>query len=239
MAFPSAAQADEYANIERTEIAVGHYARARALLIEALAEFERGRRVARPDILMDSEEWRLTIISKTEELNRLLDPQPRVTKAGVQYRAHKSLLRRESKTPAGHYNVGVQDGNSYGEEQRKRELDASKQMKAAEDTKPASRAKLQEKIVTPEKIIAPKLLEPTSGANEEQAGLEVEESVEEKVESASEARLIEDEETAQELTPPETPEEDSEISQAIEAAIKERLSRMDEEGDLQLEPENE
>ena len=55
-----------YASVERTSAARGHYARARALLVEALAEFEQGRRLARPDMLIDSEEWRISLISRTE-----------------------------------------------------------------------------------------------------------------------------------------------------------------------------
>ncbi|MCB0360388.1 MAG: hypothetical protein KDD44_12155, partial [Bdellovibrionales bacterium] len=49
----STTHAEEYASDQRAEAARGHYARARALLIEALAEFDRGRRSARPDVLRD------------------------------------------------------------------------------------------------------------------------------------------------------------------------------------------
>ncbi len=122
----SEAQAQQqYASKNRTNAALGHYARARAMLVEALAEFEQGRKYARPDMLLDPEEWRLSIVSRTEELNRVIDPRPRVTRAGVQFRANKMLIRRErDRLPA--VTDGAQDSNNYGEEQRKKELQATR-----------------------------------------------------------------------------------------------------------------
>jgi len=107
----------DYASPERQEAALGHYARARALLVEALAEFEEARAVARPDMLIDPEEWRLMVISKTEDLNRLLDPQPRVTRSGVRFKASKSLLRTDRGPARASYGTGPQDSNYAGEEQ--------------------------------------------------------------------------------------------------------------------------
>src|SRR5262245_45071890 len=90
--LPIRAHADTtYASEQRHAAAIGHYARARTMLVEALAEFEEARKLARPDLLVDPEEWRLNVISRTEELNRLLDPKPRVTRDGVQFRANKLL----------------------------------------------------------------------------------------------------------------------------------------------------
>lgn len=122
----SEAQAQQqYASKNRTSAALGHYARARAMLVEALAEFEQGRKYARPDMLLDPEEWRLSIVSRTEELNRVIDPRPRVTRAGVQFRANKMLIRRErDRLPA--VTDGAQDSNNYGEDQRKKELQATR-----------------------------------------------------------------------------------------------------------------
>ncbi len=119
--------ATTYASAERQDAAVGHYARARALLVEALAEFEQARSVARPDLLLDPEDWRLTIISKTEELNRLLDPQPRVTRSGVRFKANQALIRtdRSSRASLG----GAQDSNYAGEAQIEKELGLYKQSK--------------------------------------------------------------------------------------------------------------
>lgn len=92
-----AAAESSYASPERREAAVGHYSRARALLVEALREFEAGRKIARPDMLLDAEEWRISVVSRTEELNRVLDPKPRVSKSGVYFNANPLLLRREKE----------------------------------------------------------------------------------------------------------------------------------------------
>ena len=92
---------------------------------EALAEFEEARKLARPDLLVDPEEWRLNVISRTEELNRLLDPKPRVTRDGVQFRANKLLIRREKqRVPA--VADGAQDSNVYGEQSRRSEMRAAR-----------------------------------------------------------------------------------------------------------------
>lgn len=89
-----------YASESRKNAAVGHYARARSMLVEALAEFEQAKKLARPDMLVDPEEWRLSIVSRTEELNRLIDPKPRVTRDGVRFQANQLLVRREKdRTP--------------------------------------------------------------------------------------------------------------------------------------------
>src|SRR5262245_14377507 len=54
--FGSAPTDDQYyAGDERSAAAMGHYARAKTMLVEALAEFERGRSIARPDLLIDPE----------------------------------------------------------------------------------------------------------------------------------------------------------------------------------------
>lgn len=70
------------------------------MLVEALAEFEQARKIARPDMLIDPEEWRISIVSRTEELNRILDPKPMVTREGVRFHANPLLIRRErDRTP--------------------------------------------------------------------------------------------------------------------------------------------
>ena len=125
--FPNiqTAKADDYAAKERSNAAVGHYARARAMLVEALAEFEQGRKYARPDMLLDPEEWRLNLISRTEELNRILDPRPRVTREGVRFQANSMLIRREKdRLPS--VSDGAQTSNTFGEELRKKEMKAAR-----------------------------------------------------------------------------------------------------------------
>jgi len=109
-----------YASEQRKNAALGHYARARSMLVEALAEFEQARKYARPDMLLDPEEWRLSVISRTEELNRLLDPRPRVTLDGVRFQANKLLIRREKdRTPV--VSDGAKDKNYLGEAERREE----------------------------------------------------------------------------------------------------------------------
>ena len=85
----------EHASAERMQAALGHYSRARTLLVDALAEFEQARGIARPDLLLDAERWRSTVIDRTQELDHLLDPQPRITTGGARFRANPLILKRE------------------------------------------------------------------------------------------------------------------------------------------------
>jgi len=75
--------------------AVGHYARARSLLIEALREFDRGNHIASPEAFLDADAFRDTLISRADELERVLDPQPRITKGGVRYNPDSRLIGAE------------------------------------------------------------------------------------------------------------------------------------------------
>jgi hypothetical protein len=77
--------------------ATGHYARARSLLIAAINEFDKGLKVARPDALLDPEQWRSTLVSRIEDMERLLDPQPRATRTGVTYSPDTRLLSDTKK----------------------------------------------------------------------------------------------------------------------------------------------
>jgi hypothetical protein len=72
--------------------AVAHYARSRALLVSAINEFDKGRKLAKPDELLDSNKWRMTLIDRAEDLERVLDPQPRATKGGIKFEADSRLL---------------------------------------------------------------------------------------------------------------------------------------------------
>ena len=74
--------------------AIGHYARARSLLIAAVNEFDSGYKLAKPDALIDSKQWRNTLISRAEEMERVLAPQPRVTRGGIKYQADSRLLKK-------------------------------------------------------------------------------------------------------------------------------------------------
>jgi|GEM_PF-1923881 len=126
---PSVAFGDFSASPERSDAAVGHYSRARALLVEALEEFEKGRTIARPDLLIDPDEWRLSIISRTEELNRVLDPKPRITRGGVRFKSSSTLIGGESTSGSGTSADRPRGSSSYGEEQRTREMEAAKRLK--------------------------------------------------------------------------------------------------------------
>lgn len=148
------ASAQEYASKQRARVAVGYYARARAMLVEALAEFEQGRKTAQPDMLLDSEEWRLSLISLTEQLNRLVDPKPKVTLEGARFTANPRMIKREhDRLPP--VADGAKDSNTYGERDRMR-------------TKQAARAKMYE----------PKKPTQTEAAEEEESEAAEEESVE-------------------------------------------------------------
>lgn len=82
---------------EKLAAATGHFARARSLLIEAVREFDQGSKIANPDILVSSRDWRSAVIDRIEELERVLDPQPRVSKGGVRYNPDTRLLREKTK----------------------------------------------------------------------------------------------------------------------------------------------
>jgi hypothetical protein len=82
---------------EATAEAVAHYARARALVVAALKEFDEGRSIARPDELLDSVKWRNTLIDRAEDLERILDPQPKATKGGIKFSADPRLLPEAKK----------------------------------------------------------------------------------------------------------------------------------------------
>lgn len=85
----------QFASTERSSAAVSHYARARSLMVEAVREFEEARTLARPDMFFNGDEWRTSVVSRAEDLNRVLDPKPRVTRSGVTFRANPALIRRE------------------------------------------------------------------------------------------------------------------------------------------------
>jgi len=82
----------EIAQGERLATAVGHYARARSLLNAAIREFDKGYQLANPDALLNSDEWRKDLVDRATELERVLDPQPRITRGGVKYNADNRLL---------------------------------------------------------------------------------------------------------------------------------------------------
>ncbi len=77
---------------EKLSIATGHYSRARSLLIAAIREFDEGLKVVNPDALLDSQAFRASLLERSKDLERVLDPQPRVSKSGVRYQPDSRLL---------------------------------------------------------------------------------------------------------------------------------------------------
>ena len=77
---------------EELASAIGHYARARSLLIAAVREFDKGLKQANPDILIDSKEWRNSILDRAEDLEKVLSPQPHATERGVYFNPDSRLL---------------------------------------------------------------------------------------------------------------------------------------------------
>lgn len=82
----------EQATDAQVKKAQGHYARARSLLIAAINEFDRATSVANPESLLDVSRFRTTLIDRAEELERILDPQPRTSKEGVRFSPDTRLL---------------------------------------------------------------------------------------------------------------------------------------------------
>ena len=82
---------------ETLTAAVGHFARARSLLLAAVREFDLGLARVNPDALLDSTKWRNTLMERAKEMERVLDPQPRATKGGVRYEPDNRLLSEAIK----------------------------------------------------------------------------------------------------------------------------------------------
>jgi len=89
----------EYAGAERTQAAVGHYARARALLVEAMREFDAGKDIARPDLILNSETWKAGVSARADELAHVISPEGRETAGGTRFKENKSLLNEKFDAP--------------------------------------------------------------------------------------------------------------------------------------------
>jgi hypothetical protein len=231
--------AQEYASKERTRAAVGYYSRARAMCVETLQEFEQGRKYARPDLLVDPEEWRLTLITLCEQLNPLIDPKPLVTRDGVAFRANPRMIRRDrDRLPS--VIDGAQDSNIYGEQERLNELQRAR-AKMYEPKK--GKVQSEEEAIPPKKGKAAKQkgkanITSESAKAEEKARLD---SEVDRVKGAGEQVGQEDEdetppaEVAHEQTPKtETSAEaakstvdDEKASAAIENLVRERLKGLE------------
>ncbi len=77
---------------QQLSAAIGHYARARSLMIAAIREFDKGLVLGNPAALIDAKEWRNSVIDRAEDLERILAPQPRATKDGANFSPDSRLL---------------------------------------------------------------------------------------------------------------------------------------------------
>ena len=77
--------------------AIGHYARSRALILEAVREFDAGLKLANPQVLIDVPEWRNDLLDRAEDLEKVLDPQPRTSETGVTFQGDPRLLSEAFK----------------------------------------------------------------------------------------------------------------------------------------------
>lgn len=75
---------------DKVSKANSHYKRARSLLLTALREFDKGAAVASPEILLDVESWRKKLVDNANDLNIIIDPQPRISSEGV---THDSSIK--------------------------------------------------------------------------------------------------------------------------------------------------
>jgi hypothetical protein len=80
------------ADNEELASAIGHYSQARALLIAAIREFDKGLKYANPEQVIDVKELRHTLLDQAETLEKILDPQPRTTKYGIRFEGDSRLL---------------------------------------------------------------------------------------------------------------------------------------------------
>jgi len=84
------------AQSSRLSAAIGHFSRARHLLISAVHEFDAGTKIANPDLLLDSNTWRKEVLRQASELEVVLAPQAAQAKGGIKYQGDSRLLT-ESK----------------------------------------------------------------------------------------------------------------------------------------------
>ena len=90
--LPTSSASLQTAGTEQLAAAIGHYAKSRSLLIAAIREFDKGYKLANPDALIDSKTYRNTLITRAEEMEHVLDPQPRASKGAVSIDPDSRLL---------------------------------------------------------------------------------------------------------------------------------------------------
>jgi hypothetical protein len=79
----------------RLSKSMAHYSRARALLLSAIQEFDRGRELADPSVLIKTDEWRAGLVSRAQQLEKVLAPQSRESgSTGVRLQGDQRLIAR-------------------------------------------------------------------------------------------------------------------------------------------------
>jgi len=84
---------------EKTRInrATAHYARSRSLLLAAIDEFDKGRQLADPSLLLNGDQWRAGLVEKAKQMERVIAPRPREADAGVALPSDSRLLGSDNK----------------------------------------------------------------------------------------------------------------------------------------------
>lgn len=84
---------------EKTRInrATAHYARSRSLLLSAIDEFDKGRQLADPSLLLNGDQWRAGLVEKAKQMERVIAPKAREADAGVALPADSRLLGSDNK----------------------------------------------------------------------------------------------------------------------------------------------
>jgi len=224
---PVALAESGYAGPERMAAATGHYARARAMLVEALAEFDHAMSIASPDLLLDSEEWRLSVISRAEDLNRLLDPKPRVSRQGVRFSTDALQAQHSRRRPASPHSA-PQTSNTVGEEEFRAKEKARKIREIAERNQRSASATPILEQVNPENQALPE--EEDYLANQDFSGAEApkEQTVLNKAPAKNLGNESGVEATAHKVAKPEQ-ELDLEMEKTLDAMLKERMLKIQRE----------
>lgn len=76
----------------RLAAAMGFFSRAHSLLLSAVREFDQGLKIANPDLLMNSDAWRRSVLDQAVELEKVLSPSAAAPKGGVKYPGDSRLL---------------------------------------------------------------------------------------------------------------------------------------------------
>lgn len=71
---------------------IGHFERARSLLLASIREFDSGYKYVKTDQVLDADVWRKTLLDRAKELETILSPQAREIKSGSAYQPNSGLL---------------------------------------------------------------------------------------------------------------------------------------------------